>query len=83
LKAIFKNVDSVDAAGRVIPRPQQPLNLEDQERVKKAAEEGISFVNNLSGLVRMVSLLIDPNSENLLAHWACEQLPSYQGSVRC
>jgi hypothetical protein len=72
LKAIFKNGDSMDVAGRAIPRPQWPSNSEDQERIKTAAEVGTSFVNNLSGLVRMVFLLIDPSSESLLAQWAYE-----------
>ena len=76
LEAIFKNGDAVDAAGRAIPRPQWPSSAEDQGRVKSAAEEGATFVNSLTSLVNMVSLLIDPSSEGLLSHWACEQLLS-------
>ena len=76
IEAIFKNGDAVDAAGRAIPRPQWPSSVEDQGRVKSAAEEGTTFINSLTSLVNMVSLLIDPASEALLSHWACEQLLS-------
>ena len=76
LEAIFKNGDAVDAAGRAIPRPQWPSSAEHQGCVKSAAEEGATFINSLTSLVNMVSLFIDPSSEGLLSHWACEQLLS-------
>jgi len=44
LQAIFKNGESIDVAGKVIPRPQWSGSLEDQDRIKKAAETGIEFV---------------------------------------